>query len=414
VGGTVGIAAIASAFIKNAGTITGENDGIGIFGVGVRKIVNSGTIDGDDFAIVDFNDLSTDTVINSGTLLSNVSLGGGDDDLRNSGRTASVTLGGGADVLVNWGTIDGNVLAREGDDTITNFKKIGKKTVSGTISGEITLDEGNDIFNGGNKVETIRDGAGADIIKLRGGNETYTATFGIGTDGHDAINGGKGIDTYDASFSDDALQINLDTVAHSFFPFDIAANTAIGSDVSGSLTDTISNFENAKGGDGTDIIHGSAGANKLEGNAEADLLFGYGGNDTLDGGDDDDYLLGGSGKDLLTGGAGQDTFAFNALSQSGVTKKSRDVITDFSSADIIDLGAIDANTKLAGDQGFSFIGNNVQFGGNAGELRAIFDAAGQIIQGDVNGDGKADFSIEFLDADHSIVLSGTNGADFSL
>jgi hypothetical protein len=415
VGGTAGIAASASAVIKNAGTIVGKFDGVGIFGAGTRKIINSGTITGDDFAIVDFNDLSNDTVINSG-ILSAISLGGGEDVLSNSGKiTEGVLLGADKDVLVSWGTIAGDLLAQEGDDVVTNFKKIGNKTVSGTISGIITLDEGNDVFRGGNKVETVRDGAGADIIRFAGGSETYTATNGLGADGHDTVDGGKGIDTYDASFATNVLEINLDTIAHSFFPFGtVAARTAMGTDVSDALTDTISNFENAKGGDGTDIIHGSAIANTLEGNGEVDLLFGYGGNDTLDGGGDDDYMVGGAGRDVLTGGTGLDTFAFTALSHSGVSRASRDVIMDFTPADIIELSAIDANTILANDQAFNFIGTNVVFGGNAGELRAVFSAAGQVIQGDVNGDGKADFSIEILDDSHSYPLSETNGVDFSL
>src|SRR3990172_281480 len=181
VGGTAGIAASASALIKNAGTIVGKFDGVGIFGAGVRKIVNSGTIGGDDFSIIDFNDLSTDTVINSGTLASPVGLGGGDDVLRNSGKiTGTVLLGADTDVLVNWGTIAGGLGGQSGDDIVTNFKKFGKKMVSGTISDLIVLDERDDVFNGGNKTEAVRDGPGADIVIFRGGNEIYTATFGFG------------------------------------------------------------------------------------------------------------------------------------------------------------------------------------------------------------------------------------------
>jgi hypothetical protein len=44
------------------------------------------------------------------------------------------------------------------------------------------------------------------------------------------------------------------------------------------------------------------------------------------------------------------------------------------------------------------IGGNVPFGKSAGELRWIHDTAGgtTILQADVNGDGKADFSIALL------------------
>lgn len=68
--------------------------------------------------------------------------------------------------------------------------------------------------------------------------------------------------------------------------------------------------------------------------------------------------------------------------------------TDFSAAagDKIDLHLIDASTKQAGDQVFSFIGM-MAFSGAAGEL--CYPAAGSdtLVSGDVNGDKSADFSI---------------------
>jgi len=45
-----------------------------------------------------------------------------------------------------------------------------------------------------------------------------------------------------------------------------------------SFSDTISNFENAKGGSAGDSIYGSGAANRLEGGGGGDNLFGYGGN----------------------------------------------------------------------------------------------------------------------------------------
>jgi len=43
--------------------------------------------------------------------------------------------------------------------------------------------------------------------------------------------------------------------------------------------------------------------------------------------------------------------------------------------------------------------------------RAYWTATGQIIEGDVNGDAKADFSIEIKDPTHAITLTS---ADFIL
>jgi hypothetical protein len=54
--------------------------------------------------------------------------------------------------------------------------------------------------------------------------------------------------------------INLNNVTNV-----LAANTATGTDISGTVKDSIFGFENAKGGAGTDEIYGSAVANVLDG-----------------------------------------------------------------------------------------------------------------------------------------------------
>jgi hypothetical protein len=67
-----------------------------------------------------------------------------------------------------------------------------------------------------------------------------------------------------------------------------------------------------------------------------------------------------------------------------------DKIADFSSVEMdkIDLSAIDANTAIAGNQAFSYIGA-AAFSGAAGELHF----AGGFVEGDINGDTIADFKI---------------------
>ena len=124
-------------------------------------------------------------------------------------------------------------------------------------------------------------------------------------------------------------------------------------------------IENANGGSARDYLFGNDVSNRLNGN---------GGNDVLDGS---------KGNDVYTGGAGNDEFR---ISQTGYA----DTITDFSAGDRIRLSEIDAiTTNAAGsNDAFSFIGN-AAFGHVAGQLR--YD--GNVVQGDVNGDGVADFSI---------------------
>ncbi|MGI9127736.1 MAG: S8 family serine peptidase [Roseomonas sp.] len=147
--------------------------------------------------------------------------------------------------------------------------------------------------------------------------------------------------------------------------------------------------DSLNGASGNDSLNGQAGNDRLVGFAGNDTLSGLTGNDTLDGGLGNDLLIGGVGRDILTGGGGADVFRFLTLADSAVGS-SRDVITAFSrvDGDRIDLAMIDANTRLAGDEDFSFIGS-AGFSRVAGQLRF----AGGVLQADVNGDARADMEI---------------------
>jgi Ca2+-binding RTX toxin-like protein len=357
----------SSANINNAGTISGST-GIEMFNGGTHTITNSGTINGTSFSIFDG--------------------GGSIDTVRNSGQ------------------ILGALALRGGNDTVTNFAIVGDVMKSGTIIGAIDLGAGDDTFIGGANTETVVDENGTDIVKLGGGNDTYIATGNTGADGIDTVRGGAGVDTYDASAATSALVINLNNVTNV-----LAANKATGTDISGSAKDSIFGFENAKGGAGTDVIYGSAVANVLDGGDSLDLLVGLGGNDTLDGGAGGDFLRGGAGKDTLIGGSGGDSFQYFATSDSGITAGTRDLIADFEPGiDKIDLLNIDANTTNAAgtSDAFTFIGNNVPFTGSAGQLHAFYSAIGQLVEGDVNGDAKPDFSIQIKDPTYAITLTSAS------
>jgi Ca2+-binding RTX toxin-like protein len=133
----------------------------------------------------------------------------------------------------------------------------------------------------------------------------------------------------------------------------------------------------------------------FNGSAETDgsfKIFSGSGNDTLIGSANGDLIYGNLGADTMTGGGGDDVFLFTDVAQS--TGPGTDRITDFTLGDKIDLSQIDADTTLAGDQSFNFIGSG-GFSNHAGELRAEYDAAHGVwtVQGDVNGDGVADITI---------------------
>lgn len=164
--------------------------------------------------------------------------------------------------------------------------------------------------------------------------------------------------------------------------------------VTSKTTATIASNISKKATSGNDEITGTAKAERINGLAGNDLIKGLGGNDTLIGGIGNDTLIGGAGADILTGGKGADIFKFTALSDSGITSKTRDTITDFlSGTDKIDLSAIDANEKLAGDQAFTFIGSAAFSKTNAsGQLR--FDSTSKILYGSTDADTSPEFSIQ--------------------
>ncbi|MFO1034956.1 MAG: hypothetical protein U1E15_13110 [Hyphomicrobiales bacterium] len=58
----------------------------------------------------------------------------------------------------------------------------------------------------------------------------------------------------------------------------------------------------------------------------------------------------------------------------------------------------------AGWKVYLYRGENAIFTNHAGELRSYWTAAGTMLEGDINGDGKADFSIFFVDINHALTF----------
>ena len=448
--------------MTNSGVITGN---VGL-GVGKNVVTNSGRITGslggasgdDNFTNSGVNSYfdgslslgdGKHVVSNGGTITGSVSVGIGDDSFTNNGAKSylagNLSLGGGTNKVSNAGEMKGTVSGGTGVDALNNTGYIAavdlsdsadSVTNSGTIltlatgSGNDTvtnsglivtvdLGDGDDKYTGGGKGDSVRDGNGLDTVNLGAAGDVYHAHGSTGwNDGLDKIDGGVGIDLYNASSVSSGRFINIDNVDHSepgigaftgaaknrTSPTTVAPGT--GSD------DLIFNFENVNGSGFADVIYGNAAANVINGSAGNDSIAGYAGNDTLSGGADADSLLGGAGVDRLTGDAGGDTFFYTALSDSGVGISKRDVIVDFTDGqDGIQL-TFDANTKLAGHQAFDYLNDNPGNGqfvnftvGVAGQLRTVWTADGFLLEGDVNGDAKADFQVEIRDPDHSTVFT---------
>lgn len=312
------------------------------------------------------------------------------------GVTVNLTTGTAID---NWGYNDAligfeNVIGSDQDDRV----------VGSAAHNRFVGNFGNDTLEGAGGNDTLIGGSG---------NDSLLGGLGIdslqGGDGNDTLNGGAGQDTLQGGMGDDVYVIDsaFDVVIEEADQGIDTIQTSTGISLLNHLE-----IENAQLlGSGHLNLTGSTLGNRLTGNIGNNRLAGLGGNDTLNGGSGNDSLEGGSGsdsligglgndtlwggagKDILNGGTGSDVFVYKNINESLATV-ARDKIIDFVlGEDLIDLSLIDADSSLAGDQAFNYVGTTA-FTGVAGQLR--YASASGLVMGDVNGDGTADFHIELL------------------
>ncbi|MEY8840052.1 calcium-binding protein, partial [Cribrihabitans sp. XS_ASV171] len=217
-----------------------------------------------------------DTIVNTGLIVGETRLLGGNDTVRNSGEiVGSVDLGFGEDRFENTGLITTTIQAGSNNDVVVN---------TGT-AGVVSLGAGDDVYDG------------------RGGQIT-------GIDGYPGIHvwGGSGNDKFITDdgnlLIDEDVDEGTDTVEASV-SFELAANieelTLLGAD---DLTGV--------GNDLSNRLRGNGGANVLDGEGDTDYMFGGAGNDTMRGGEGDDYISANSGWDVIYGEAGNDTILSGA------------------------------------------------------------------------------------------------------
>jgi Ca2+-binding RTX toxin-like protein len=279
------------------------------------------------------------------------------------------------------------------------FGGLGDDYVYGYAGGdELHGSFGDDLLDGGSGNDTLYGGNNND--KLYGGSGNDKS---YGEAGNDSIYMDAGNDTLDGGTGTDWLYVTGGTNSVVDLAKTTGQNTGYGSDI-------IKNIENASGGSGVDKFHGTTGNNTLKGNNGNDLLYGRGGNDLLHGGNDNDKLYGDTGADSLTGGTGsdllyggadsaRDVFIFNSVADSKIGS-TRDKVYDFrTKVDDLDLRGIDANTRVSGNQEFSFStttakANSVWY--KTANLDGNATTKEIIVYGDVNGDAKADFEIGLM------------------
>jgi Ca2+-binding RTX toxin-like protein len=273
--------------------------------------------------------LDTGIVAGAGNILGNLIIGN---------ESANLINGLGGDDLIFAGASDDIDVGQGGDDV---------------LRGE----DGNDALSGGVGDDDLYGGDGGDSLYGDAGNDRIW-----GQDGNDALYGGGLDDSLFGGAGDDFLRGDTGN-------------------------------DRVNGNAGNDTVNGDLGNDSVFGGGDNDRVYGGAGDDVLNGQAGDDVIVGGPGNDLLVGGFGADRFLFNP-GHLGASLSATDRIKDFSSAqgDLIDLHNLDADTALAGNQAFAWIGG-AAFSGTAGELRFSFAGNTTTITGDTNGDGAADFAL---------------------
>jgi len=346
---------------------------------GFSKNFVSSPMDADILAVAALYGLSTTTRTGDTTYGFHSNAGRDTFDATQAGGPFSYTIfdSGGTDTL-DYSGYSANQLIDLNWETFSNVGgKVGNVSIArGTVIENAIGGSGSDTLIG-NAADNVLDGRdGDDNLQGGAGNDRL-----IGRSGADTMSGGTGNDVYYVDNPGDAVIEN-----------------------SGEGTDTVASTISYRLGANVDklVLQGSADING-SGNSLNNGIAGNSGNNSLEGGAGNDSLTGGAGADTLTGGAGRDTFVFKTISDSPVGAS--DTITDFATGDRIDLRAIDANSLLAGDQAFAFIGANL-FHNVAGELRYEQISGSTYIEGDISGDGVADFMIK-VDGLHAFA-----GTDF--
>ncbi len=235
----------------------------------------------------------------------------------------------------------------------------------GTASINATGNDLNNVLVGNSGANVIDGGAGSDSMQGGAGNDTYR----VESAGDVVIEAaGEGIDTVETWFVS-TLELNVENLVQ------LGTADLIGS--GNSLDNVIT------GNSGNNRIFGHAGNDTISGGDGNDDLRGADGNDVLFGGAGDDLIDGRDGNDTLTGGAGSDTFRFLAA----LTAANVDVITDFSTEDVIQLEDFHFTTLPAGTLAATafYIGATAQDASD----RIIYDSATGNLYFDSDGTGAA-------------------------
>lgn len=379
-------AALGSIAFDGTDTVTLADTGAHIAGLTATQI---GNLAGNGISKIDASDNTLSLTVAQYNALGTVTLTGADNvTLADMGANIAALSDTALGDLTNIDSIDAT------DDAISlnlaQLSALRSDSVALTGGDTITAADTAGNIQGLNAGDALSDlnSQGVDFLHSTSGSEFINSAYAVALEGTAiAFTAGDTVTLDDSPTNIGAMTVtqlsglaalNVDTIdASGNIVFTSAQYSALG-------TVTV--------GSGTSLtVNGTSAANTITGHAGIDTLNGLGGGDTLKGGSGADFLNGGGGKDDLTGGAGADHFVFNATTDSA--NKKADMIEDFthSQHDLIDLSGIDAKTG-GGDNAFTIVS---AFSHVKGQLVITAHGTNEyLVKGDVNGDGRADFTID--------------------
>lgn len=269
--------------------------------------------------------------------------------------------------------------------TISDWRLSGLAFGNAALVGFTALTDlimaGNDRVFGSGLDDTLRSGAGRDVVRLGDGNDNLYAGQGadtaFGAAGNDMINGEAGADLLYGGAENDTLY-------------------------GGSEADRLF------GQSGRDVMLGEAGSDRLDGGSGNDTLIGGDDDDRLFGGTADDYLTGESGADLLVGGAGADTL----IGGAGADRFVLDQSPGGANIDILAGFQVDLDLILLSRSAFAGLGPvgplaaaRFHIGANAADAsdRILYDSAAGVLWYDRDGTGPL-AKVKIADIDNGLAL----------
>ena len=177
-----------------------------------------------------------------------------------------------------------------------NSSAVFEDIISGSGADTLFGNTLNNSLTGGAGDDKLTGGAGSDVLLGGANNDTYMFSAASVAEADQVTeNTNSGVDTLNFAFLTTNVVLNLGSTSIQ----SVHSNRTL-------KLNSLSAFENAVGGTGSDTLLGNTLANRLTGGDGNNILVGMESGDILEAGSGRDILIGGLGLDILNGGTGDD------------------------------------------------------------------------------------------------------------